>query len=261
MDAVALEATLKTEMLGHPLRHLSSVPSTQDVVREAARAGAREGLAVVADQQTAGRGRGGRNWWSPPTGGLYLSVLFRPHLAAQHTTWLTMCVALGTAQAIENVCKVRPGLKWPNDLEWQGRKIAGILSDASFRGDRVEYIIVGLGLNVNIDFCAQPDLTNHATSLQSIVGHPLPLEPLLLAVLTQVEDRYLALKQGVSPVSVWAERLTTLGKPVLATTGDGRLLQGIASHVLEDGALCIRLEDGREEIVRAVDVTLRPNRQ
>jgi BirA family biotin operon repressor/biotin-[acetyl-CoA-carboxylase] ligase len=257
IDSAVLEAGLQTQLLGHPLRYEASVPSTQELVREAARGGGAEGLVVVAGEQTAGRGRGGRSWWSPASGGLYLSMLLRPVLDAQYLAWLTMCVALGTVQAIEDVCRVFPQLKWPNDLEWRGRKLAGILAEGSFSGDRLDYTVVGLGLNVNIDFRSRPDLAEQAISLQEITGDHVDPASILVAVLERTEGHYLALRQGVSPVPAWTARLVTLGQPVVATTGDGQVIHGLAEQVMPDGALTIRLADGSETSIRALDVTIR----
>lgn len=247
---------LKTRLLGRPLRYLATVESTQDLVRAAANAGAAEGLVVVAGEQTAGRGRSGRSWWSPPIGGLYLSLLLRPDLPGVHTPWLTMCAALGAADAVAATCGLRPDLKWPNDLEMGGRKFAGILAEGAFSGDQLAYAVVGLGLNANVDFADQPELRSIATSLQQELGYGVDLSALLAAILNGIEAHYLAMRHGVSPVAAWSARLVTLGRPVIARGHDGRQLAGVASSVLPDGALCIRLDNGTEEIVRAMDVTL-----
>lgn len=257
IDPADLELRLRTRLLGRPLRYFPSVPSTQDIARAEAEAGAAEGLAVVAGEQTAGRGRSGRTWWSPPAGGLYLSLLFRPGLPPERVSWLTMAVALGAAEGIEAACGLRPGLKWPNDLEWEGRKLAGILAEAAFQDGRMAYAVVGLGLNVNTDFSGQPLLRPIAVSLAEILGRPVDEADLLAAVLERIEGHYLALQRGVSPAPAWSARLVTLGRPVTAHLPDGRLLHGLATRTLEDGALCIQLDNGTEEVVRAVDVSVR----
>ncbi|MEI2690434.1 MAG: biotin--[acetyl-CoA-carboxylase] ligase [Anaerolineae bacterium] len=157
-DSNALAARLNTSLLGHPLTYLDSVASTQAVVRTAALAGAAEGLAVMAGQQTAGKGRAGRSWWSPPSGGLYLSLLLRPKLPGDLVAWAIMALSLGAADAIEQVCGLHVEIKWPNDLQYQGRKLAGVLAEGAFTGQRLDYVIAGIGLNVAVDFSSQPDL-------------------------------------------------------------------------------------------------------
>jgi len=231
-NMATLETQLTTHLLGRPLRYLPSVASTQDTVRSAAEAGAAEGLVVVAGQQTAGKGRAGRSWWSPPAGGLYLSLLLRPDMDSRRIPWLTMCLALGAAEAIETTCGLRPDIKWPNDLELSGRKLAGILAEGAFNRGRLVHAIMGLGLNVNIDFSLQPELVASAASLQAALGRPLGLTGLLAAILNRVEQHYLALKAGVSPQPAWSARLITLGRPVRAKAADGRTIRGQASHTL-----------------------------
>ena len=257
VDQAALTARLNTTLLGHPLICLDSVPSTQDVVRQAAREGAAEGLAVVAGQQTAGKGRSGRSWWSPPNGGLYLSLLLRPNLPGDLVSWTTMALGLGAAEAIEAACGVRPDIKWPNDLQHQGRKLAGVLAEGAFTGDRLDYVIAGIGLNVAVDFRERADLANIAVSLHTVAGELIDPVELLAALLERTEAHYLAVRAGQSPLAAWQARLHTLGRPVAARMAGGRVLHGVAAAVLPDGALRIDLDGGGSEVVWASDVTLR----
>ncbi len=248
---------MRTSVLGRPLVYLDSVESTQKVASEAARSGAAEGLAVVAGQQTAGKGRAGRSWWSPPAGGLYLSLLLRPDLNNEFTPWVTMTLALGAAEAIEQVCGLAVDIKWPNDLQYQGRKLAGVLAEGAFTGSRLDYMIAGIGLNVAIDFSAQPELADIAVSLQTATGRPVDPAELLATLLERTERHYLALRAGHSPVPAWTARLHTLGRSVSARAADGSMLHGVARAVLRDGALRIDLDGGGSAVVRASDVSLR----
>lgn len=256
LDVTEIQAKLATAVLGWPLEYREQVDSTQDLARIAAESGAAEGLAVVAGQQGAGRGRMGRSWWSPPGGGLYLSLLLRPALPGEQVPWITMGLALGAAEGVEQVCGLRPDLKWPNDLELQGRKLAGILAEGAFCAGRLSYVVAGLGLNANVDFSAQPGLQARATSLQQELGRPVDVGALLVAILEHTEKHYLALCRGNSPVPAWSSRLVTLNRTVTAQLPGGEMISGIACGVLSDGALRLRLEDGSEEIMRSVDVTL-----
>ena len=257
LDITKVQRSLSTSQLGRPLRYLPSVASTQDVAREAALAGAPGGLAVVAGQQTAGKGRTGRAWWSPPAGGLYVSLLLRPTVPPEHVSWVTMCLALGASEAIEAVCGLRPDLKWPNDLEWRGRKLAGILAESAFTGKHLDFVIAGIGLNVAVNFGPQPELARTAISLQTVLGRPVDSSVLLVALLSWVETHLMAMEQGISPLAAWKERLVTLGRPVEAKRFDGRVLSGVAVDVQPDGSLVLRLDNGAQEIVRAMDVTVR----
>ncbi|HRX01646.1 MAG TPA: biotin--[acetyl-CoA-carboxylase] ligase [Anaerolineae bacterium] len=243
-------------LIGSTLTVLPVVDSTQNVAREAALRGQPEGLAVVAGQQTAGKGRLGREWWSPAEGGLYVSLLLRPRITPDRLGWLTMVVSLGTAEAIEAVCGVSPDLKWPNDLTWRGRKLAGVLAEASFADGQVSYVIAGIGLNLQMDFALRPDLAQRAVSLREITGRPVRIEPLLQALLERIDAHYLSLQGGVSPQPRWAARLRNLGQTVSVTTSEGKTLVGVAEGVEEDGRLVLRLADNSMLVLSAGDVTL-----
>ena len=243
-------------LIGSTLTVLPVVDSTQNVAREAALRGQPEGLAVVAGQQTAGKGRLGREWWSPAEGGLYVSLLLRPRITPDRLGWFTMVVSLGTAEAIEAVCGVSPDLKWPNDLTWRGRKLAGVLAEASFADGQVSYVIAGIGLNLQMDFALRPDLAQRAVSLREITGRPVPIEPLLQALLERIDAHYLSLQGGVSPQPLWAARLRNLGQTVSVTTSEGKTLVGVAEGVEEDGRLVLRLADNSMLVLSAGDVTL-----
>ena len=251
-----LHATPPTTLIGARLVVLPVVDSTQHVVRDRARRGESEGLVVIAGRQTAGKGRLGRDWWSPAEGGLYVSLLLRPRIAPDRLGWITMAVSLGAAEAIETVCGVTPQLKWPNDLTWRGRKLAGVLAEASFIDSRVDYVVAGIGLNVQNDFSQRPDLAGQAVSLHEITGQPVPARPLLETLLARIETHYLALQDGISPQPSWAARLANLGQTVTAVTLAGETLSGVAERVLEDGRLLLRLPDGDELVISAGDVTL-----
>jgi BirA family biotin operon repressor/biotin-[acetyl-CoA-carboxylase] ligase len=279
LSAGAILEGLDTQFVGrHPV-YLAHVGSTNDEARRLARAGAPEGTLVVADHQTAGRGRLDRRWEAPPGTSLLLSLLFRPPLAPQQVQQLTMVCGLAAVDAIEAQTGLQAGLKWPNDVLVGESKVGGILTEVILAGQQVDYAVVGIGLNVNLDPGRLPDdLLAAATSLARQLGRPVPRLPLLWALLRAVESRYLALKGGRSPQAEWAARLVTLGRPVtvtaaarpaplaaglapapLATGPHDRppVVEGVAEGVDANGALLVRLADGRLETVMAGDVTLR----
>lgn len=264
MDRLSSEGIregLRTTFVGHELVYLEEVESTNAVARRLGQEGAAEGTLVVADYQSAGRGRLGRRWQAPPGSSLLLSLLFRPSLAPAQMQRLTMACGLAVADAIEARTGLRVGLKWPNDVVIGGRKAGGILTELELQGGAVAFAVVGIGLNVNLDPGTLADLPEDtrppATSLSQALGQPVPRLTLLLTLLEAVEVRYLALRQGRSPHREWAERLTTLGRRVVVS-GAGRRLEGVAVGVEADGALQLRLDDGRLEAVWAGDVSLRP---
>lgn len=257
LDPAAVTAHLRTATLGRPLSFHARVASTQEIARAAAQSGAAEGLAVVAEQQTAGRGRGTRAWWSPEGGGLYLSLLLRPNLPAAHIAWVTMALSLGAVEAIEQCCGLRVDIKWPNDLQWQGRKLAGVLAEGAFAGNRLDYVAAGIGLNLTADFSNQPELVGMAVSLHEAAGRAVDPALLLAALLNHTERHYHLLQAGHTPLPAWKERLHTLGRTVMASTADGEIITGVACDVEPDGALRIELPEGGYRVVYAGDVSLR----
>jgi BirA family biotin operon repressor/biotin-[acetyl-CoA-carboxylase] ligase len=186
-----------------------------------------------------------------------MSLLLRPPLQTNQFNWITMATTLGAAEAVEMSSNLTVGIKWPNDLVLHGRKLAGVLAESAFSGQRLEYAVVGLGLNVNIDFAEHPGLSEVATSLRAELARAVDMTSLLATILARMEHHYLALKQGLSPQPAWARRLITLGQLVTATRADGSTISGIAEQVFPDGALRIRLQDERLELLQAGDVTLR----
>jgi BirA family biotin operon repressor/biotin-[acetyl-CoA-carboxylase] ligase len=257
LSAQDIRAGLETGFVGQNVVYLPETGSTNDEARRLAEAGAPEGTLVITDHQTAGRGRLNRRWEAPPGCCLLMSLLFRPELAAYQIPRLTMVCGLALAEAIESETRLAVGLKWPNDVLIEGAKVAGMLTEVGWSGSRLDYVVVGMGLNANLDPERLPgDLLMPATSLSRALGRPVGRLPLLHSFLRAVERRYLALKGGHSPHVEWAGRLVTLGKPV-TVSGAGAVLSGVAEGVTADGALLIKLPDGSLETVLAGDVTLR----
>jgi BirA family biotin operon repressor/biotin-[acetyl-CoA-carboxylase] ligase len=269
MSAEKVRAGLRTRYVGQTVYYWPAVGSTNDELKRLADAGAPEGALAIADEQVAGRGRLDRSWVAPAGSSLLMSLLFRPaFLAPVEAQQLTMICSLAAADAVVQVTGLQPALKWPNDLILEGRKLAGVLTELGFAtetgasGAALAWAIVGVGLNVNVDFAAPafrrdwPDLAGTAISLQMAAGRPISRLRLLHSYLLAVEIRYTALRAGQSPHAEWAGRLATLGRPVTVSTPDG-LHQGIADGVDEAGALLLRRPDGQVVRILAGDVMLR----
>ncbi len=261
-DQLTLES-LQDALSGHPfvreVVYHSRVGSTNDVAKARAGAGAPEGLVVIADEQTAGRGRMRRQWWAPPAAALLSSLLFRPPSSLRQPHQLTMLCALSAADAVAGCTGLSVRLKWPNDLLVRGRKLAGLLAESAFKGDDLDYVVVGMGLNVNMDFVDAPEFITPPTSLRLALGHPVPRLGLLVTYLDGVAQRYAQLKTGHSPCAEWADRLVTLGRVVRVRRKDGTL-EGMAEGVDPDGALVLRTADGVRHRLLAGDVSLRADR-
>ncbi len=238
--------------------YLPATGSTNDVAKDLARQGAPEGTVVVADEQTAGRGRLGRRWVAPPSTCLLCSLLFRPALSLSQANRLTMLCSLAAADAVKEVAGLQVFLKWPNDLIIQSptwKKLSGVLTETGMAGAQLDFVVVGIGINVNVPPEVLPDLDSNATSILAETGRDVDRVALLTAFLAEVERRYQALRTGESPHQEWAARLATLGRSVDVTTSDG-ILAGMAESVDEDGALLLRTPDGVLHRLLAGDVTL-----
>ncbi|MHB0877736.1 MAG: biotin--[acetyl-CoA-carboxylase] ligase [Anaerolineae bacterium] len=247
---------LKLLKIGGNLIYRRVTSSTNDDVRLLARQGAPDGLVVVADEQTHGRGRLGRAWFAPPESCLLLTVLLRCAIPLPRAAQLTMLMGLATLEALEQTVGVRAELKWPNDVMLDGRKLAGILSECDSDCERVRWAAVGLGLNVNCDFSEQPDLASQATSLRTHLGREVERGPLLAALLRSLSIRYSRMLAGADPVSEWESRLGTLGRPVTVSSGL-ETFAGLAEFITPEGSLFVKLDDGSRREVFAGDVKLR----
>jgi len=251
----AIRAGLGTASIGHRVVFRQSVSSTNTLARELAEEGAPEGTLVLAEEQTAGRGRLGRRWLAPSGTSLLLSLVLRPQLPAAKAPQLTIISALAVRSAIGETVGLPAQLKWPNDILIHGRKVGGILIESSSLGAGLRYVIVGIGVNVNMPPQALP-AHFHATSIGHELGRVVPRLALLQALLQQFEARYRDLSSGASPLSEWSEALVTLGQWVCISTPQGER-RGLAVAVDEDGALLLRDEDGEIRRVLAGDVTTR----
>ena len=257
LDVARIKAMLKTAYIGRNLVYYAAIGSTNDVARDLAQAQAAEGTLVIADVQSAGRGRLGRQWLSPPNSDLLMSLLFRPLLSPGQAQRLTMICSLAVVSAIREVAGLEAQIKWPNDLLLAGKKTGGILTELGLQGNALAYAIVGIGLNVNLRREQMPDLLLEiATSIAQVRGGAVAREPLLCAILEQIERRYDRLRAGETPAGEWAGRLATLGKWV-CVTDPNESLEGWAEGVDAEGALFLRLADGRRRRILAGDVTLR----
>lgn len=252
-DATRFGSLLATQRFGRSLIFEPSVGSTMDAARDAARRGAPEGTVAMSDEQTAGRGRLGRSWETPRALNLPPSLVLRPGPRALRQ--LPMIAPLAVVEALRESARVEARIKWPNDVQAGGRKIAGILIETHDDGERT-LAVVGAGINVNFDPTAVPELREIATSVRVMTGRAGDREALLAAYLLAFERLYDAVSRGGSARDRWRDLLVTLGRRVRATS-PGTTVEGVAEDVGEDGALLVRTHDGALVTVEAGDVTLR----
>lgn len=233
--------------LGTPRTYFSAVMSTMDLVSALGSSGAPEGTLVVAGEQTAGRGRGDRAWTAPPGASLLFSLLLRPPLAPDEIGPLPLVAGVAIAEALEMVANVSVRLKWPNDLMIQARKVCGVLMHARSRENRVEFVNLGVGINVLTD---PSDLPPTATSLLAATGEKVPLDRVEAAVLDRLGRRYAEfLENGTEPgLRAWMARALYLDETVVV--GDERgWHRGRFAGVTPTGALRLTTPDGEIEIV------------
>lgn len=235
-------AGLKTSWLGRSFYYYDEVGSTNQVAKELADAGAPEGTVVVAEYQLSGRGRLGRSWLSPAGKGIWVSLILRPRVAPVQLPQLSLMAAVAVKEAVEEITGLRPGIKWPNDLMIKGRKVAGILTEMRAEMDSTQYVVLGIGINVNLertDFT--PEVQSLATSLKLEAGREVARLPLFNALLCHLEDWYMRWQEeGFGPVrAAWKEASITLGRQV-KVIASGKIYEGEAVDIDEEGALLVR---------------------
>jgi BirA family biotin operon repressor/biotin-[acetyl-CoA-carboxylase] ligase len=259
LGPLELRPLLGTHDLGQVLHCYEEIGSTSDRAKELAEEGAEHGEVVIAESQTAGRGRRGRTWVSPPRRNVHLSVVLRPDLPPARAPELTLVASVAVCDALRQA-GVAAGIKWPNDVLASGRKIAGILTELAADPDRVQWVVLGVGVNVNAraeDF--PPELRGEATSVLIERGQAAPRALFAAALLTTLEDwidRHA--EEGFAPVrDAWRARNVTLGREVLVRA-DGRDVEGRAEDLDDTGALLVATPAGIERIVSGDVKLLRP---
>jgi BirA family biotin operon repressor/biotin-[acetyl-CoA-carboxylase] ligase len=246
-----LSDDLGTRFIGKNIVYFPQLASTMDAARAAARRGAAEGTVVVAGEQTGGRGRLRRDWFTPP-GNLALSMILYPSLAA--LPYLVMAASLAVADAIEKYAGPAANIKWPNDILIGGKKVGGILIENEFKAPGVACAIVGIGINVGLRPGDIEEIAATAAGLEAVSGRKVSPRLVLKYLLEEFERLYRRLPDGRPIFEAWRGRLVTLGSRVIARWGDD-VIEGIAESVDESGALYIRRADGVLSRVVAGDVT------
>lgn len=254
-----IAAVLHTGWLGRDYVFLQACGSTNDEVTERAATGAKEGLVVVSDQQSNGRGRRGRSWHSPAGQSLYFSMLLRPALPPHQVAPMTLLAGAALAHALAGI-GFRPRLKWPNDvlLETpQGlRKVAGILAEMATEGGRVRHVVLGVGINVNTR-AFPPELAERATSLSFACSDDVDRAMVLAAFLHAFEPAYEEfVATGPAATLVSWRKYALLGQACWIESGSQRI-EGTAEGVDGSGALLMRTEDGRLMPVHAGEINWR----
>ena len=246
-DALA-RAAPRIAPLGWRVLWFPTVESTNDVAARLADTGEPEGTVVVADAQTAGRGRHGRVWVSPPAAGLYTSVVLRPPADALDLMTLTAGVAL--AEGLRAATGIETGVKWPNDIYVNGRKVAGILAEGGASSGGATHVVLGFGINL-LPAALPPDVASRATALETEVGRPVDRGLVLAECLAAIAARYDQLRCGerAAILAGWRIRArATFGRGV-EWDGPSGVCRGVAEDVDHGGALLVRTASGRERLL------------
>lgn len=261
--APLIETQLKVRPRGFSLLVMDTVDSTNDEAARQLAAGRPTPFAVLARRQTRGRGRFGRVWHSESVSNLYASFAFRPRVPPERMQTFTLWMGVNVCALLENFAKVNPGIKWPNDILFQGRKAGGMLTEARVDADQIRDLVFGLGLNVNSGSTAWPDeLARRAVSLSQLTGSSLDLNRLAAALIGRVLLAYQKFRDGEHVptfADLWNHFDVMRGEPVTLLEG-GQKHHGVACGIDDEGALLLRDSRGRVQRFRAGEVSVEKGR-
>jgi BirA family biotin operon repressor/biotin-[acetyl-CoA-carboxylase] ligase len=232
---------LNTTIVGRSILHYPTLPSTMDFAKKLAREGMGEGVVVLCDKQTEGRGRQGRKWFASPSSSILMSVIFRPTL--KQLPQINMLASLAIVLTIEKVAEIKSTIKWPNDVLINGKKVAGILMENIFEGDALQAAIVGVGLNISLDVSAYPEIASIATSLSAKARRDFNRDDILRTLLEETDALYQAVKRNEDVYHRWLPYVETLGKTVRIKSGQS-VEEGLAQSINPDGSITLRRADG-----------------
>ncbi|EPY12388.1 MULTISPECIES: biotin--[acetyl-CoA-carboxylase] ligase [Paenibacillus] len=246
LDELSLLEKLKTSKLGHQLRIIARTESTQNEAAVWALEGAADGAVIIAEEQTGGRGRQGKSFHSPAGKGIWMSLILRPQIPLQFTPQLTLLSAVALCRAMKRMTDVDLGIKWPNDILYEDKKVCGILTESSAEDERLVHVIAGVGISVNLEEHDYPEeLRSKVTSLKIASGKEIDRASLLAECLFELEQLYkLYVEQGFAPIrTLWEAQSVTIGRSLSVTTPNG-IVSGVAQGLDDSGALIVLGEDG-----------------
>ncbi|MDP2929137.1 MAG: biotin--[acetyl-CoA-carboxylase] ligase [Candidatus Omnitrophota bacterium] len=253
---------LKTKVFGREVISYKKVDSTNIIAYELAKKGMKEGTVILADEQVKGRGRHGRHWASPGAGGIYMSCILRPSITPNEIPGITLLAAIAVAQAIRDISALEVTIKWPNDIMMDGKKLCGILTEMKAEQDRVDFVVLGIGINVNSPIKQLPrGASSIKEELRQLhragVKTALSRVELVKKVLERLEEYYNILKkEGFGPIiETWKDLSSMIGSRVKVTL-PGKTFEGLAHDINPDGALVVRTESGLLEKVSSGDVVI-----
>lgn len=249
---------LETKFMGQKIFYSEEAASTNDLAKELAEKGVREGAVVIAETQTHGKGRLGRRWISP-RGGIWFSVILRPAVDPKDAPKIVFMAAVAIAKTIRKMLGLTAKTKWPNDVLVHNKKVCGLLAETSISDDNINFVVLGIGINANVDTNAFPkELTGSLTSLKQEAKREIPREEFLQVLLKEMEHYYNDFTRGrfARILEEWKSLTDMIGKDVEVVSFDERF-EGEAIDVDQDGALMVKLEDGSVKRVFSADASIR----
>jgi len=246
---------LNTDIFGkQKIRHFESITSTNSKAYELAEEGAPEGTLVVAETQTSGKGRLGRKWISPKGKGIYCSIILRPDMEIDSIPVITLAGAVSIQRTIKKVCGIDAGVKWPNDILIGGKKVCGILTEIKAQPDMVDFLIIGIGININTD---RKQIPPEATSLKIESAHCVSRTEFLRLMLNEMEKDYKKIKmEGFQTLRDECKNKSTVLNKHIKVSEHHRAIEGIAVDIDEKGALIIQTKTGERKRIFSGDVTV-----
>jgi BirA family transcriptional regulator, biotin operon repressor / biotin---[acetyl-CoA-carboxylase] ligase len=252
-----LKINLTTKELGKKIIYFESIDSTNAYGKKIALS-AEHGTLIISEEQQEGRGRMGKNWFSPEGEGIWMSLILKPPILLSEGTKLTQIAAAAACMAIRNVTGLEAYIKWPNDIVVHGKKVCGILTEMAGELNRVNYLIVGIGINVNTKNFPQ-ELIDKATSLAIEKGEPVDRKTLAINLLSLFEEYYLLFIEKDTlekTMEICRSYSTVLGKPITIIHGED-IIKAHALEINEEGFLKVKLEDGRQQLFSSGEVSVR----
>ena len=242
--------------MGTPLLRFDNVSSTNDVARELAAQGATEGTCVLAREQTAGRGRHGRSW-SSSEGGLHLSLVLRPQLKAAESAIITLAAAVAVAETFELDFGLHADIKWPNDVLASSRKICGILVESAVEGERLQYAVMGIGVNLSQEGLPS-DIANTATSMLIETGRRIATEEFATRLLDRLERWYrISIDEPAQVIDRWEQLSSYARGCTVQIESSGESIEAVTRGLSPTGALIVELSSGEMQEIVSGEIRLR----
>ena len=257
-DAAIVKDHLNCVHIGSEVLFLPEIDSTNNLAKKHSKNNAQEGLVIIAESQTGGRGRMGRSWHSPPETGIYLSILLKPNLKPDHLSFITLLAGVSAISTINEISHQRANLKWPNDILINDKKVCGLLCEMTQEKGSSFSVVIGIGINVNqLPEQFPKDLKKTATSLRIVNGSPINRLTVIQSLLTTLdrEYRFFLAEGGHSVIKKWKLNTDLFGKKVSVKRGSV-IITGTAMNLDELGRLVLRRDNGHAEVIDSGEVTL-----